>query len=128
MTKGKRPAHINKAMKELRSYARSEMAKTEIVQFRVDQSDFERLVEAASQLEMPMGAMVRQWVIANLNKPLPSKKSNSQLIVAETTSSWSPSNSPGRAAHNIDDINQVKAELSRLRKRMDKLESRQTDK
>jgi hypothetical protein len=64
----KRPTHINKAMKELRSYARSEMAKTEIVQFRVDQADFERLVEAATANQMPMGAMVRKWVLEYLEQ------------------------------------------------------------
>ena len=85
----KRPAHINKAMKALRSYARTETAKTEIVQFRVDKEDFERLVDAATVNKMPMGAMIRNWVMDSLehacNGPKQSATST-PMFVAEQPS------------------------------------------
>ncbi len=62
----KRPPHISKAMKELRSYAKWELSKSDIVQFRVDKADFEHLVKTATELQTPMGAMVRQWVLERL--------------------------------------------------------------
>ncbi len=63
----RRPPHIDKALKEIRSFARAEMAKNQIVQFRVDEADFERLVKMATEKEYPIGTMVRNWVFERLS-------------------------------------------------------------
>ncbi|MBX9878754.1 MAG: hypothetical protein K2Y22_09890 [Candidatus Obscuribacterales bacterium] len=123
----KRPAHINKAMKDLRSYARSEMSKTEIVQFRVDKSDFETLVEAASKLQMPMGAMVRHWVLEKLGSSAGKQaKKEDYLFVAERTSELWQSSKPKQSTGEL--AGDLLRELASLKKRIDKLESKAQDK
>ena len=46
--------------------ARTEVAKTEIMQFRLDAANIEKLHEQAAKCKMPVGAMVRQWVLDRL--------------------------------------------------------------
>lgn len=124
-----RPAHIDKAMKELRSFARSEMAKTEIIQFRVDQADFERLVEAATAYQMPMGAMVRDWVLDRLEprkKQTPKSRSTASMVVAEQSSTLWPDASASRRSPNQSqlaaDVAELKQELASLKQRLGTVE------
>lgn len=127
----KRPDHINKAMKELRSYARSEMAKTEIVQFRVDKADFERLVEAATACQMPMGAMVRDWVLNRLEpegrRVLRSKTATPMIVAEQSSTLWTDTRTAGQHSSQYqlsDDLVELRHELSSLKQRLDRVESK----
>lgn len=57
---------LAKRKSEMAARARVEVAKTEIVQFRVDADSIEKLYEHAAALKMPIGTMVRQWVLERL--------------------------------------------------------------
>jgi hypothetical protein len=48
--------------------ARAEVAKTEIMQFRLDAESIERLYAQSAKCKLPVGAMVRQWVLERLAK------------------------------------------------------------
>ena len=51
---------------EMTARARAEVAKTEIVQFRIDADNISKLYEHAARVKMPIGAMVRKWVMDRL--------------------------------------------------------------
>ncbi|HEY9871324.1 MAG TPA: hypothetical protein V6D08_19350 [Candidatus Obscuribacterales bacterium] len=46
--------------------ARAEVAKTEIVQFRLDADNISRLYEFATALRKPVGTLVREWVLERM--------------------------------------------------------------
>ena len=48
------------------SRARAEVAKTEIVQFRLDPTNILRLYELAEKSKKPLGTMVRNWVLERM--------------------------------------------------------------
>lgn len=58
---------LAKRKSQMTARARAEVAKTEIVQFRVDAEIIQRLYAQAAKLKIPVGAMVRQWVVEQLS-------------------------------------------------------------
>lgn len=58
---------LAKRKSEMTARARAEVAKTEIVQFRVDAEVIEKLYECSAEMKLPVGTMVRQWVIERLS-------------------------------------------------------------
>jgi hypothetical protein len=58
---------LAKRKREMTDRARAEVAKTEIVQFRADAEVVQKLYAHAARLRMPVGAMVRQWVMNQLS-------------------------------------------------------------
>jgi hypothetical protein len=59
-------AELAKRKKSMTARAREEVAKTEVVQFRVDTDSIEKLYNQATKAKMPLGTMVRQWVLERL--------------------------------------------------------------
>jgi hypothetical protein len=57
---------LEKRKAEMTSRARAEVAKTEIVQFRLDPANILRLYELAEKNKKPLGAMVRNWVLERM--------------------------------------------------------------
>jgi hypothetical protein len=57
---------LEKRKAEMTSRARAEVAKTEIVQFRLDPINILRLYELAEKSKKPLGAMVRNWVLERM--------------------------------------------------------------
>jgi hypothetical protein len=58
---------LTRRKNEMTARARAEVAKTEIVQFRVDADNIQKLYEHAAKLKLPVGTMVRQWVMDRLS-------------------------------------------------------------
>lgn len=63
MTKEK----LAKRKADMAARARAEVAKTEIVQFRLDADNITRLYEFATELKKPVGTMVREWVLERMD-------------------------------------------------------------
>lgn len=57
---------LEKRKTDMALRARAEVAKTEIMQFRLDAASIVKLHEQAAKCRMPVGAMVRQWVLDRL--------------------------------------------------------------
>ena len=57
---------LEKRKAEMTSRARAEVAKTEIVQFRLDPTNILRLYELAEKSKKPLGTMVRNWVLERM--------------------------------------------------------------
>jgi hypothetical protein len=62
MTKGK----LAKRKVNMAARAKTRVAKTEIVQFRLDADNITRLYEFATELKKPVGTMVREWVLERM--------------------------------------------------------------
>lgn len=62
MTKGK----LAKRKAEMAARSRAEVAKTEIVQFRLDADNITRPYEFATELKKPVGTMVREWLLERI--------------------------------------------------------------
>jgi len=74
---------LQKRKNEMTAQARAEVAKTEIVQFRVDAENISKLYDHAMASKMPIGTMVRQWVLERLrneeNRELNEKREDESL-------------------------------------------------
>ncbi len=57
---------LDKRKADMTKRARSEVAKTGMVQFRVDEDSINKLYDHAAKVKMPIGTMVRQWVLERL--------------------------------------------------------------
>lgn len=57
---------LAKRKNEMTQRARADVAKTEIMQFRLDTDTIQKLYEHADKAKMPVGTMVRQWVMDRL--------------------------------------------------------------
>ena len=57
---------LEKRKAEMTNRARAEVAKTEIVQFRLDPTNILRLYELAEKSKKPLGTMVRNWVLERM--------------------------------------------------------------
>jgi hypothetical protein len=53
---------LDKAHKELKAEARQRIAERGILQFRADPETVKAVLQAADEQNMPVGAMLRQWV------------------------------------------------------------------
>lgn len=53
---------LEKAHKELKGDARKRIAERGILQFRADEETIMAVLAAADRAEMPVGAMLRQWI------------------------------------------------------------------
>ena len=53
---------LDKAHKELKAEARERVAERGILQFRADPETIKAVLQAADEQNMPVGAMLRQWV------------------------------------------------------------------
>lgn len=53
---------LEKAHKELKSDARKRIAERGVLQFRADEGTILAVMAAADKANMPVGAMLRQWV------------------------------------------------------------------
>lgn len=56
------PDELKHAHKELKSDARQRVAERGILQFRADPETVKAVLQAADECNMPVGAMLRQWV------------------------------------------------------------------
>lgn len=59
----KRPPEIDEAVKEFRTASRAELAKKEVVQFRMDTDDLQKLYQVCALKKRPVGTLVREWVL-----------------------------------------------------------------
>jgi len=57
---------LKERMDKLKASARAEVAKTEVMHFRMDAPSIEQLYVLAGQKKMPVGALVRQWVLERM--------------------------------------------------------------
>lgn len=60
------PSELSKRKRETLLQARAEVAKTGIVQFRIDEESIQRLYACAAELKKPIGTMAREWVLERL--------------------------------------------------------------
>jgi hypothetical protein len=60
------PRELSRRKSETLLQARAEVAKTGIVQFRIDEESIQRLYVRASELKKPIGTMAREWVLERL--------------------------------------------------------------
>jgi len=59
---------------EMTARAKAAVAKTEIVQFRLDRSNILRLYELAERNKKPLGTMVRDWVLERMTSESTSRQ------------------------------------------------------
>lgn len=56
------PDELNSAHKELKSSARQRVAERGLLQFRADPGTVSAVLQAADERNIPVGAMLRQWI------------------------------------------------------------------
>ena len=64
--KPQRPPEIDQAVKEFRTASRAELAKKEVVQFRMDTDDLQKLYQVCALNKKPVGTLVREWVLERI--------------------------------------------------------------
>lgn len=57
-----------KRISKIRNEATKRVNKDALVQFRIEPHHMDRLYEEANKLGLPVGAMVRMWVLERLNQ------------------------------------------------------------
>jgi antitoxin component of RelBE/YafQ-DinJ toxin-antitoxin module len=57
-----------KRIKKIRKEATARVNKDALVQFRIEPEIMDRLYEEANKLGLPVGTMVRMWVMERLNQ------------------------------------------------------------
>ena len=57
---------LEERMSKLKASARAEVAKTEVMHFRMDAPSIEQLYILAGQKRKPVGALVREWVMERM--------------------------------------------------------------
>lgn len=55
-------SELNSAHKELKNDARQRVAERGVLQFRADPETVQAILQAADERNLPVGAMLRQWV------------------------------------------------------------------
>ncbi len=60
------PGELSKRKRQTLLQARAEVAKTGIVQFRIDEESVQKLYDRASLVKKPVGTMAREWVLERL--------------------------------------------------------------
>ena len=60
------PEELSRRKRETLQQARAEVAKTGIVQFRIDEDSIQRLYARANELKKTIGTMAREWVLERL--------------------------------------------------------------
>jgi hypothetical protein len=68
------PKELQAAHKELKSGARKRIAERGILQFRADASTITAVLEAAEAAQIPVGALLRQWIQEKLMIDIASRK------------------------------------------------------
>ncbi|MCC6981423.1 MAG: hypothetical protein IT343_24085 [Candidatus Melainabacteria bacterium] len=58
----------SKKIEKIRNEATSRVNKQPLVQFRIEPEIMDRLYEEANKLGLPVGTMVRMWVMERLNE------------------------------------------------------------
>ncbi len=74
-----RPPEIDKAVKEFRATARAELAKKEVVQFRMDTDDLQKLYQVCASKKKPVGTLVREWVLERTGYELSTKETHKTM-------------------------------------------------
>lgn len=83
-------AELKRRKAELGQLARKELAKTEIMRFRMEPRDILRLFDIAKQKRQHTGSMVRQWVLERMEiESHPGARASNVSAVAETSSAYS---------------------------------------
>ena len=59
---------LEKRKAEMTARAKAELAKTEIVQFRLDRKSIMILFKLTEKYRKPLGAMVREWVLERMQQ------------------------------------------------------------
>ena len=70
MNKGniERSSKINKVLSEMKKAARKQVAKREVLHFRIDQANIFEIYEMAASKKTPVGTMIREWIIERLQQ------------------------------------------------------------
>lgn len=67
-SKPSRMARITAALNKLRKTARAEVAKREVLHFRIDKPSILEIYEVAAHKKEPVGSMIREWVLDRLQE------------------------------------------------------------
>ena len=97
--------NLAKAKANLKAYVRKDLSKRELVQFRIDEDHLKQLLEMAEKEKMPLGTMVRDWVIEKLQEKQNTKDvgaKSSTLRVSESQESYRPSTRSGKQRKLIE--------------------------
>ena len=90
MVKKKDRTEITPALEQrigrVREKARDYIAKTEVVQFRLDEITHRELFSIAEQLRRPVGSIVREWVTERIKQELVVQKTDNRNQPSATTS------------------------------------------
>jgi len=63
-------AELEKRKAEMAAAARTEIAKSGFIQFRLEPANILKLYKEAAKSKKPVGTMVREWVLEHLNQPM----------------------------------------------------------
>lgn len=83
--KPSRPQEIDQAVKKFRAASRAALAKKEIVQFRLETSDLNKLYQVCALKKKPVGTLVREWVLEHTDRELAQrqKANRTELDIAD---------------------------------------------
>lgn len=84
--KSQRPSEIDKALKEFRATSRAELAKKEVVQFRIDTEDLQKLYQVCALKKKPVGTLVREWVLERTEHILSAKETPKTIKLEQNIS------------------------------------------
>ena len=109
----KRPPEIDKAVKEFRAASRSELAKKEVVQFRMDTDDLQQLFQVCALKKKPVGTLVREWVLEHTQQ---------ELATFDVTFNHE-SGEAQRAIKLEQDIAEINSQLNDIKHNVERLEA-----
>lgn len=67
------------AVKNLRKEAHNRVLKNEVMKFRLEENNLDRLLKLAKKLNKPAGALVREWVIEKLDQIEKGRKESPEI-------------------------------------------------
>ncbi len=73
---------LKRRVKQLKKKARDYIAKTEVVQFRLDEQTYQDLFSIAETARRPLGTIIREWVTERVQQELNSGGKHGQATVS----------------------------------------------
>jgi PHD/YefM family antitoxin component YafN of YafNO toxin-antitoxin module len=74
---------LSKRKAELKRMVRADIVKREVMQFRLESDNIEKLYGLAVKKRKPVGTLVREWITERINAELGARQDNNELVVAE---------------------------------------------
>jgi bacterioferritin (cytochrome b1) len=122
----KKSDKLKGSTQRLKEKARERVTQREVFHFRLEPENIEALYEFAKAENLPVGTMVRKWVVERINAERAGSASSSELLfVSEPQSSYiAQAGRAKQSSKQTETIQDLKTQLTELERRVQILEKK----